>query len=187
MSEQHNDGVVAPNVPPYAMGEHGERPTERRPSFVAYAGDIKLATDKSISYRKSKEIVVPLTVKDVEERDPKQAKKSKTKSKKDNNDELKKELNMTEHTEELSSLLARLNTDANLGLKEDKYKDAYQKFGPNKMTPPPTTPEWVKFLKEISSGFALLLWAGGILCFISYGLQRNESDVYILIIIYNFL
>lgn len=185
MSELHNDGIVAPNVPPYTMSEHGERPNERRPSFAAIAGEVKLATDKSIINRKSQEALNHLNEKDIEQRDPKQAKKSKTKSKKDNNDELKKELNMTEHTEELSSLLARLNTDANLGLKEDKYKEAYQKFGPNKMTPPPTTPEWVKFLKEISSGFALLLWAGGILCFISYGLQRNESDVYI--IIYNFL
>lgn len=176
MSQQSGDGIVAPTVTAYTMADHGKSASERRPSFVAFAGEMKLATDK----RLSREQVPTLTSADIEERnDPKNAKKNKTKAKKDKNEELKKELIMTEHTEEINSLLARLNTNANEGLKEDKYKDAYAKFGPNKMTPPPTTPEWVKFLKEISSGFALLLWAGGILCFISYGLQRNESDVYI--------
>ena len=45
------------------------------------------------------------------------------------------------------------------------------KHGPNALTPPPTTPEWVKFCQNMFSGFAMLLWFGAILCFIAYGIQ----------------
>lgn len=40
-----------------------------------------------------------------------------------------------------------------------------QKNGLNKLTPPKITPEWVKFLKKLFSGFSILLWIGSILCF----------------------
>lgn len=36
------------------------------------------------------------------------------------------------------------------------------------MTPPKTTPEWVKFCKNLFGGFAMLLWVGAILCYIAY-------------------
>jgi hypothetical protein len=41
----------------------------------------------------------------------------------------------------------------------------------NALTPPPTTPEWIKFCQNLFGGFALLLWFGAALCFIAYGIQ----------------
>ena len=46
--------------------------------------------------------------------------------------------------------------------------------GPNALTPPPTTPEWVKFCQNLFSGFACLLWLGAILCFLAYGIQASH-------------
>jgi len=44
-------------------------------------------------------------------------------------------------------------------------------YGLNELTPPLTTSEWIKFGRTLVGGFALLLWAGAILCFGSYTLQ----------------
>lgn len=47
------------------------------------------------------------------------------------------------------------------------------------LTPPPSTPKWVKFCKQLFGGFSLLLWTGSILCFVAYGIQvyfKEESS-----------
>merc|ERR1719211_86561 len=49
-------------------------------------------------------------------------------------------------------------------------------YGPNALTPPPTTPEWVKFCQCLFSGFALLLWVGAILCFVAYTIQATNYE-----------
>ena len=46
-----------------------------------------------------------------------------------------------------------------------------EEHGLNQLTPPKTTPEWVKFCQCLFSGFAMLLWFGAILCFLAYGIQ----------------
>ena len=48
--------------------------------------------------------------------------------------------------------------------------------GFNRLTPPPTTPEWVKFCQNLFGGFALLLWLGAILCFLAYGIQASTLE-----------
>jgi len=57
------------------------------------------------------------------------------------------------------------------GHTQEKADELFERDGPNALTPPPTTPEWVKFCKQLFSGFALLLWIGSILCFITYGIK----------------
>ncbi|NXC78424.1 AT1A2 ATPase, partial [Anhinga anhinga] len=42
--------------------------------------------------------------------------------------------------------------------------------------PPPTTPEWVKFCRQLFGGFSILLWIGAILCFLAYGIQAAMED-----------
>merc|ERR1719167_1372519 len=51
-----------------------------------------------------------------------------------------------------------------------------ERDGPNALTPPPTTPEWVKFLKALFGGFAMLLWLGAVLCFLAYGIQASTLE-----------
>lgn len=61
------------------------------------------------------------------------------------------------------------------GLSHAKAKENLERDGPNALTPPKQTPEWVKFCKNLFGGFALLLWIGAILCFIAYGIQVNDK------------
>lgn len=62
------------------------------------------------------------------------------------------------------------------GLSHAKAKENLERDGPNALTPPKTTPEWVKFCKNLFGGFALLLWIGAILCFIAYSIQASTVE-----------
>lgn len=62
------------------------------------------------------------------------------------------------------------------GLTAQRAKEVLERDGPNALTPPPTTPEWVKFCKLLFGGFSLLLWIGAILCFIAYSIQASAYD-----------
>ena len=50
-------------------------------------------------------------------------------------------------------------------------KSNRERDGPNALTPPPTTPEWIKFAQNLFGGFAMLLWLGAVLCFLAYSIQ----------------
>ncbi|KAG8310147.1 Sodium/potassium-transporting ATPase subunit alpha-1 [Homalodisca vitripennis] len=62
------------------------------------------------------------------------------------------------------------------GLTHAKAKENLERDGPNALTPPKTTPEWIKFCKQLFGGFALLLWIGAILCFIAYSIQASTVE-----------
>jgi sodium/potassium-transporting ATPase subunit alpha len=51
------------------------------------------------------------------------------------------------------------------------YPPGTERDGPNALTPPPKTPEWIKFMTCLFGGFALLLWLGAVLCFVAYSIQ----------------
>ena len=46
----------------------------------------------------------------------------------------------------------------------------------NELSPAPKTPKWLVFFKHMTSGFALLLEVGGVLCFIAYGMDSSSPD-----------
>merc|ERR1711983_617387 len=100
------------------------------------------------------------------------------KKKEDNDrmDNLKQELELDVHKVSLDVLCKRFNTDLNRGLTDSQAKANYDQYGPNALTPPPTTPEWVKFCKCLFSGFAMLLWIGAILCFVAYTIQASAFE-----------
>jgi len=89
---------------------------------------------------------------------------------------LKKELELDEHIVSLDVLYKRYGTDIEKGLTTAQAAAGLAKHGPNALTPPPTTPEWVKFCQNMFSGFAMLLWFGAILCFIAYGIQASAYE-----------
>jgi len=62
------------------------------------------------------------------------------------------------------------------GLTNAKARENYERDGPNALTPPKQTPEWIKFCKNLFGGFALLLWIGAILCFIAYSIQASTYE-----------
>jgi len=58
----------------------------------------------------------------------------------------------------------------------ERAKQILARDGPNELSPPKTTPEWVKFCKQLFGGFSLLLWIGAILCFIAYSIQASTYE-----------
>jgi magnesium-transporting ATPase (P-type) len=82
-----------------------------------------------------------------------------------------------EHTLGADKIETLYGTSKTLGIKSQAQVDKnIADFGPNVLTPPKETPLWVKFMMHQTSGFALLLWGGGILCFIAYGLDSSSMD-----------
>ncbi|KAJ0009455.1 hypothetical protein NQD34_001157 [Periophthalmus magnuspinnatus] len=103
-------------------------------------------------------------------------KKGRAKKKEKDMDELKKEVDMDDHKLTLDELNRKYSTDLTNGLTSAKAAENLARDGPNALTPPPTTPEWVKFCKQMFGGFSMLLWTGAILCFLAYGIQAAMED-----------
>lgn len=91
-------------------------------------------------------------------------------------DELKKELEMDQHTVSLETLCGRYRADINRGHTFARAQEYLDRDGPNALSPPPTTPEWIKFCKNLFGGFAMLLWFGSVLCFTAYLVDYLTSD-----------
>lgn len=119
----------------------------------------------------------------------KDGKISKGQKKEKNLDNLKKELELDEHRISIDELYARLESDPSRGLTDNQVKERLARDGPNALSPPKTTPEWVKFCKNLFGGFALLLWIGAVLCFIAYSIQAstfeepNDDNLYLGIVL----
>ncbi|KAG9278119.1 sodium/potassium-transporting ATPase subunit alpha-2-like [Astyanax mexicanus] len=100
----------------------------------------------------------------------------KKKKKNKDLDELKKEVALDDHKLALEELSVRYGVDLYQGLTIQRAAEILARDGPNALTPPPTTPEWVKFCKQLFGGFSILLWIGAILCFFAYSLQAATED-----------
>jgi len=93
-----------------------------------------------------------------------------------NLDNLKQELDLDDHKIPIEELFRRLQTNPDTGLTQAKARENLERDGPNALTPPKQTPEWIKFCKNLFGGFALLLWVGAILCFIAYSIQASTYE-----------
>merc|ERR1712134_205435 len=93
-----------------------------------------------------------------------------------NLNELKQELEIDVHRVSVDELCKRFTSNVADGLTDDQVKKGIAEYGLNQLTPPPTTPEWIKFCKNLFSGFAMLLWFGAILCFIAYSIQASAFE-----------
>jgi len=103
-------------------------------------------------------------------------KKGKKKDKKKELDDLKQELEMDSHKGTIDEITKRLGTNVNTGLTTARAAEIMARDGPNQLTPPKTTPEWVKFCTQLFGGFSLLLWIGAILCFVAYSIQASTAE-----------
>jgi len=99
-----------------------------------------------------------------------------TAKKKTDINELKQELEIDVHKVSVEELCKRFKTEIESGLSDKQAKVNFEEYGPNSLTPPPKTPEWVKFCQQMFSGFACLLWLGAILCFLAYGIQASAYE-----------
>nr|NP_001116982.2 sodium/potassium ATPase alpha subunit [Strongylocentrotus purpuratus] len=103
-------------------------------------------------------------------------KKGKRKDKKRDLEELKKEMEFDDHKISLEELVVRLDSNITTGLTVQQAAHVLARDGPNSLTPPPKTPEWVKFCQQLFGGFATLLWIGSILCFLAYAIEAATKD-----------
>ena len=79
------------------------------------------------------------------------------------------------HIIPLEDLEKLLKTNTKTGLSTADALEKLKTNGKNVLTPPKKTPEWVKFMKTMFTGFAALLWIAGILCFIAYIVESSEN------------
>merc|ERR1712180_129624 len=93
-----------------------------------------------------------------------------------NLNELKQELEIDVHKVDVDVLCKRFNTNVEQGLTDAAAAAGLAQYGKNELTPPPTTPEWVKFCQCLFSGFACLLWLGAVLCFVAYSIQASAYE-----------
>merc|ERR1712158_76038 len=93
-----------------------------------------------------------------------------------NLNELKQELEIDVHRVSVDELCKRFNSNVGEGLTDDQVAKGIAEHGLNQLTPPKTTPEWVKFCQCLFSGFAMLLWFGAILCYLAYGIQASTLE-----------
>jgi len=90
--------------------------------------------------------------------------------------ELKQELEIDVHKVSIDELCKRFTSDIDNGLSADQAAKGLKEYGRNALTPPATTPEWIKFCQCLFSGFAMLLWFGAILCFLAYTIQATNYE-----------
>lgn len=91
-------------------------------------------------------------------------------------EELKAEITMDEHQIPLKELMERYNIEnLDSGHTEEAVKHMLEKEGRNELTPPDSTPAWIRLLRHMTGGFATLLWIGAILSFIIYGLEESQE------------
>ncbi|KAH6930492.1 hypothetical protein HPB50_014086 [Hyalomma asiaticum] len=107
---------------------------------------------------------------------PRARRKPGKKEKEQDLDDLKQEVSMDEHKIPIEELYARLGTNPATGLTTQQAREVFERDGPNSLTPPKKTPEWVKFCKNLFGGFSLLLWIGAVLCFIAYSIQAGTFE-----------
>ncbi|XP_063151881.1 sodium/potassium-transporting ATPase subunit alpha-2-like isoform X2 [Candoia aspera] len=96
--------------------------------------------------------------------------KNKTKPK-EGLEDLKQEVNFDDHKLSLQELSRKYGVDLSKGLTKEQAAQLLEENGPNTLSPPRTTPEWVKFCKQLFGGFSILLWTGSLLCFLAYWVQ----------------
>lgn len=103
---------------------------------------------------------------------------------KGDNDDAKRELVMEEHKQSVSEVLADLGTDAMNGMNQDGVDRRLEAEGLNKLSPPKQTPEIVKYFRELTGLFSLLLWLGGALCIALYFVQGDPNNLYLGIVLF---
>lgn len=90
---------------------------------------------------------------------------------------------MDEHQVPMDELITRVGANIETGLSSNQAAERLERDGYNMLTPPATTPEWVKFMKEMTGFFSLLLWLGSVLCFVGFALQKQVDNLYLGIVL----
>ncbi|ETI51141.1 hypothetical protein F442_05509 [Phytophthora nicotianae P10297] len=113
-----------------------------------------------------------------------QGRKNRAAKGKDDSDDAKRELVMEEHKQSPAEIFADLGSDPVNGMTQHDVQGRLESEGLNRLTPPKQTPEIIKYIRELTGLFSLLLWVGGALCIIIYGLQGDPNNLYLGIVLF---
>lgn len=94
---------------------------------------------------------------------------------------------MDSHSVPLEELFARTGTDPQKGLRDDQVANLLAKYGLNKLAEKTKTPWYIKFLKELTNFFALLLWVASAFCIVSYLLDTTDPSNLVLFFVIIFV
>lgn len=88
---------------------------------------------------------------------------------------------MDEHKIPLEELVYRFGTSLEAGMRTEMAFKRNAEEGDNKLPEKKKTPGWIRFLKEITNWFAIMLWIGSILCIVTYIVQPagNLPNLYL--------
>ena len=77
---------------------------------------------------------------------------------------------------EVDEMCALLKTSVDNGISESEAAYRLKRDGPNAFTPPKQTPGYILYIREMTGGFALLLWFASIASFISFAIDKEMQD-----------
>jgi sodium/potassium-transporting ATPase subunit alpha len=85
------------------------------------------------------------------------------------------------HQVPLDEFIHRLHSHAEQGLSRAEAAARLKRDGPNRLTPRKQTPEFIKFLRQLTNLFALLLWCGAALSLVSEYVAPGQGSLAIAI------
>lgn len=91
--------------------------------------------------------------------------------------------NIVEHQMTIEEVCALLETNVEHGLDSTETAIRLERDGPNCFTPPKDKSWFILLLKELLSGFQLLMWFSAIGSFISFSIDHNPQDAYLALIL----
>ena len=98
------------------------------------------------------------------------------KSKEERQADLRKDVDFDEHRMAVEDICTKYGCTLEGGLPGPKVKENAELYGENRLTPPPTKPEWLKFVEQFTNFFAILLIGGAILCFVGYAIDPDKDQ-----------
>ncbi|KAL4441170.1 hypothetical protein ABPG74_002120 [Tetrahymena malaccensis] len=113
------------------------------------------------------------------------AKVASQKIQKDSIENTKRDLQQkVDHKISLDELKEKYQTNFQVGLSDIQVEQNLQNYGENKLSDKQKIPGWVILLRELTNGFAIMLWVSAGLCFLAYGLTPDDpSNIYLAIVL----
>lgn len=82
----------------------------------------------------------------------------------------------TDHIIKIEELVSQLGTHIEKGMTSTDADKRLAEDGKNTLSEKDVLPWYCVFLHELTGFFSLLLWFGGILCFVAYGISAEKED-----------
>lgn len=90
--------------------------------------------------------------------------------------DLAKEVHITEHLLTFAQLEGKFETSLENGLSSVEAQFRLARDGPNAFTPPKQTPNWLILFRELTGGFAWIMWFSAIASLVAFFVDNQNKD-----------